>query len=108
MKRIGGLKRKIEKKKKKKKLSHGGLTPVEELQACRQELHEQARIVARLVRGDLRPALTAAGIPILNHTELNKQQRTYMQQYFPTTALTAPYCISCSVRRLTRGCWPSS
>jgi polyphosphate kinase len=82
MKRIGGLKRKIEKKNKKKKLSHGGLTPVEELQACRQELHEQARIVSRLVRSELRPALTAAGVPILNHTELNKQQRTYMQQYF--------------------------
>jgi polyphosphate kinase len=82
MKRIGGLKRKIEKKKKKKKLSHGGLTPVEELQACRQELHEQARIVARLVRSEFRPALIAVGIPILNHTELNKQQRTYMQQYF--------------------------
>jgi len=82
MKRIGGLKRKIEKKKKKIKLSHGGLTPVEELQACRQELHKQARIVSRLVRSELRPALTAAGVPILNHTELNKQQRTYMQQYF--------------------------
>lgn len=82
MKRIGGLKRKIEKKKNKKKLSHGGLTPVEELQACRQELHEQARIVSRLVRSELRPALTATGIPILNNTELNKQQRTYMQQYF--------------------------
>ena len=82
MKRIGGLKRKIEKKKKRKKLSHGGLTPVEELQACRQELHEQSRIVSRLVRSELRPALTAAGIPILNHTELNKQQRTFMQQYF--------------------------
>ena len=82
MKRIGGLKRKIEKKKKRKKLSHGGLTLVEELQACRKELHEQARIVSRLVRSELRPALTAAGIPILNHTELNKQQRTYIQQYF--------------------------
>ena len=82
MKRIGGLKRKIEKQKKKKKLSHGGLTPVEELQACRQELHKQARIVSRLVRSELRPALTAAGIPILDHKELNKQQHTYMQQYF--------------------------
>jgi len=82
MKRIGGLKRKIEKKKKKKKLSHGGLTPVEELQACRKELHKQARIVSRLVRSELRPALTAAGIPLLNHTELKKQQRTYMRQYF--------------------------
>jgi polyphosphate kinase len=82
MKRIGGLKRKIEKKKKKKKLSNGGLTLVEELQACRQELHEQARIVSRLMRSELRPALAAAGVPILNHRELNKQQRTYMKQYF--------------------------
>jgi len=82
MKRIGGLKRKIENKKKKIKLSHGGLTPHEEMQACRQELHKQARIVSRLVLSELRPALTAAGIPILNHTELKKQQRTYMQQYF--------------------------
>lgn len=82
MKRIGGLKRKIEKKNKKKKLSHGGLTPVEELQICQKELHEQDRIVSRLVRSELRPALTAAGVPILNHTELNKNQRTYMKQYF--------------------------
>ena len=38
MKRLGGIKRKIEKGKKKKKISHGGLTPEEELVACRKEL----------------------------------------------------------------------
>jgi polyphosphate kinase len=82
MKRLGGIKRKIEKGKKKKKLTHGGLTPDEELEACRMELHKQAQLVSRLLQDELRPALAAAGIPILNHTELNKQQRTYMQQYF--------------------------
>ncbi len=82
MKRIGGIKRKIEKGKNKKKISHGGLTPDEELAACRKELHKQAQIVSRLLHDELRPALAAAGIPIMNHTELNKKQRTYMQQYF--------------------------
>ncbi len=82
MKRLGGIKRKIEKGKKKKKLSHGGLTPDEELDACRKELHKQARRVSRLLQNELRPALAAAGIPILNHTELNEQQRTYMSRYF--------------------------
>ncbi len=82
MKRIGGLKRRIEKGKTKKKLTHGGLTPEEELQACRKELHAQARLVSRLVSDELRPALTAAGIPILDYKDLNKQQRKYMQRYF--------------------------
>jgi polyphosphate kinase len=82
MKRIGGIKRKIEKGKKKKKLSHGGLTPDEELKACRKELHKQAHLVSRMVRDELRPALAAAGIPILEYTELNDQQQVEMQRYF--------------------------
>jgi len=84
MKRIGGIKRKIEKRKRKKKnkLSPDGLTAEEEMQACREELHEQARLVSRLVQAELRPALAAAGIPILEYTELNDQQQVQMQQYF--------------------------
>ena len=84
MKRMGGLKRKIEKskKKKKKKLSPDGLTPEEELQNCRDELHRQARLVSRLVQKELRPALAAAGIPILEYAELNEQQQARMQRYF--------------------------
>ena len=82
MKRIGGLKRRIEKGKKKKKPSHGGLTPEEELRACRNELYKQARRVSRLVRDELRPALAAAAIPILEYTQLDKKQRDYMQRYF--------------------------
>ncbi|MCK5487210.1 MAG: hypothetical protein KAI86_13420, partial [Desulfobacterales bacterium] len=84
MKRMGGLKRKIEKRKKKKKekLSPDGLSAEDELQACRDELHKQARLVSKLFSNELRPALAAAGIPILEYTELNKQQQAQMQHYF--------------------------
>ncbi|MGD2022983.1 MAG: polyphosphate kinase 1 [Desulfobacterales bacterium] len=84
MKRMGGLKRKIEKrkKKKKKKLSPDGLTAEEELQACRKELHKQVQLVSRLLQDELRPALAAAGIPILEYTQLNDQQQAQMQRYF--------------------------
>ena len=82
MKRIGGIKRKIEEGKNKKNLSHGGLTPDEELEACRKELHKQARRVSRLLQNELRPALAAAGIPIMEYPQLNEQQQTEMQRYF--------------------------
>ncbi len=84
MKRMGGLKRKIEKRKrkKKKKRSPDGLTAEEELQACRKELQKQARLVSRLVTHKLRPALAAAGIPILEYTDLSAKQQKQMQRYF--------------------------
>jgi polyphosphate kinase len=84
MKRMGGLKRKIEKRKrkKKKKRSPDGLTAEEELQACRKELHKQARLVSRLVANKLRPALAEAGIPILEYTDLSNKQQKQMQRYF--------------------------
>ena len=80
MKRIGGFKREL--KKKKKNLSPDGLTPGEQLRACRDELHKQARLVSRLVRHELCPALAAAGIPILEYAELTDQQQALMQRYF--------------------------
>ena len=84
MKRMGGLKRKIEKRKRKKnkKLSPDGLSAKEELQACRNELHKQARLVSRLVTHKLRPALAVAGIPILEYTELSNKQQKQMKRYF--------------------------
>jgi polyphosphate kinase len=82
MKRMGGLKRKIEKRKRKKKLSPDGLSAEEELQACRNELRKQARRVSRLVVHQLRPALAKAGIPILEHKELNDKQQAHLQRYF--------------------------
>ncbi|MGD2185917.1 MAG: polyphosphate kinase 1 [Desulfobacterales bacterium] len=84
MKRMGGLKRKIEKRKKKKKekLSPDGLSAEDELKACRDELRKQARLVSRLVTNKLRPALAAVGIPILEYSELSDKQQKQMQRYF--------------------------
>jgi len=80
MKRMGGLKRQLQKKKKKR--SPDGLTAEEQLRACRKTLHRQTRMVSKLVRDELRPALAAAKIPILDYKTLNKQQRKQMQAYF--------------------------
>jgi polyphosphate kinase len=81
MKRMGGLKRKIEKRKHKKNKKLG-LSAEEELQACRDELHKQARLVSRLVTHKLRPALAAVGIPIVEYTELSNKQQKQMKRYF--------------------------
>ncbi len=84
MKRMGGLKRKIEKRKHKKKTkrSPDGLTAQEELQACREELVKQACLVSRLVTDKIRPDLATAGIPILEYSELSDKQQKKMQRYF--------------------------
>lgn len=80
MKRMGGLKRKI--LKKKLKPSRDGLTPDEQLKACRSELSDQVLLVSKLVQRKLRPALTKAGIPILEYKALNKNQSKQMLAYF--------------------------
>jgi polyphosphate kinase len=80
MKRMGGLKRKI--LKKKLKPSRDGLTPDEQLRACRTELKDQTVLVSKLVQRKLRPGLVKAGIPILEYKALNKKQRGQMLAYF--------------------------
>ncbi|MBW2610750.1 MAG: polyphosphate kinase 1 [Deltaproteobacteria bacterium] len=80
MKRMGGLKRKIQKKKQKP--SRDGLAPDEQLRACRAELHAQSALVSRLVQKKLRPALAKEAIPILEYKVLKKNQRTQMSAYF--------------------------
>lgn len=80
MKRIGGLKRGL--KKKKKDLSPDGLTLAQQLRACRKELHQQAALVGRLVREAIGPALAEAGIPILDVAQLNARQVGQLQRYF--------------------------
>jgi polyphosphate kinase len=80
MKRMGGLKRKIQKKKIKP--SRDGLTPDEQLRACRKELDAQTALVSKLVQRKIRPALAKAAIPILEYKALEKSQRTQMQAYF--------------------------
>ncbi len=80
MKRIGGLRRQIEKKKSKP--GPDGMMPAEELAACRAELRAQARMVGRLLERELRPALAAAGLPILDAGDLDESQRTWLRTFF--------------------------
>jgi polyphosphate kinase len=80
MKRIGGLRRKI--KKMNLATSADGLTPPEELDISRRELHRQTGLLCALIEGELRPALAEAGIPILDYAQLDDAQRSYLQRYF--------------------------
>jgi polyphosphate kinase len=80
MKRIGGLRRKID--KKNMRLSSDGLTPREELAASRKELRRQTERLCLLIENELRPALASAGLPILDYQQLNADQQTCMRQYF--------------------------
>ncbi len=84
MKRMGGLKRRIKKNKNKKKRKpvRGAWTPAEELKACRKELGAQTQLVSRLVRKTLRPALAAAGMPILDYQDLVSKERNQLRRYF--------------------------
>lgn len=80
MKRIGGLRRRIE--GGDHHLSPDGHTPQEELPLCRQEFQRQAAILCDVVEGQLRPALAEAGIPLLDYDQLDDAQRASIQQYF--------------------------
>ncbi len=80
MKRISGLKRLID--KRSGKLSPDGRTPLEEFDACRAELVDQVADLAALIGDDLRPALAAEGLPLLDHDALGKKQRNRLRKYF--------------------------
>jgi len=80
MKRIGGLKRRLE--KKSSRISSDGLTLYQELNLCRDELQSQSHELCLLIEEELRPALAAVGIPILQYEQLNDLQRAKMLQYF--------------------------
>jgi len=80
MKRIGGMRRRIE--KKSIRISSDGRTPQEELDVSRQELRRQTEKLCKLVGNKLRPELARAGIPIMDYDQLDGKQRTAMKQYF--------------------------
>jgi polyphosphate kinase len=80
MKRMGGLHRRIQNHETQP--GPDGLTPVEELAACRAELHAQSRLVDRLVASELRPALASAGIPIRDVEGLDDTERAHLRGYF--------------------------
>ncbi len=80
MKRLGGLFRRVQRDDRKRGAE--GLTPAEELEACRAELRSQQELVARLVEEKLRPALRDLGTPILDIGDLDPAQRDYLARYF--------------------------
>ncbi len=80
MKRLGGLFRKVAAGECKR--GPDGLTPAEELKACRTELRSQQELVAGLVEQQLRPSLRDLGIPILDVGDLDGTRRDYLVRYF--------------------------
>jgi len=80
MKRIGGLLRRVRRDEFRR--GPDGLTPAEVLEACRTELRSQQESVARLVEGQLRPALRDLGTPILEVGDLDPPQRDFLARYF--------------------------
>ena len=85
MKRIGGIKRQVKAKLTKRSLD--GRTPTEELEACRAEILAQITELARLVDGEIRPALAAAGLPILDYTALAKKDAAQLSKLFTRSIL---------------------
>jgi len=85
MKRIGGLKRQVNQRLDKRSLD--GRTPVEELRACRAEILHQIAELAILINGEIRPALAAAGLPIVDHAVLGRRAKTQLAGVFSRTIL---------------------
>src|SRR5271165_1446349 len=80
MKRIGGLRRRIE--RENARLSPDGRTPREELQLCREELRRQTQMLCRVVEKEIRPALAEAGVALKNYDQLNADERAWLETYF--------------------------
>jgi polyphosphate kinase len=80
MKRIGLLKRKIDKKSAER--SHDGLSADEHYQAVREKIASLTREVIDLWTHRLRPALEAQNIFIRDYTELTPEQKARADDYF--------------------------
>jgi polyphosphate kinase len=85
MKRIGGLKRQI--KRGVEKRSIDGLTPAEELAACRTEILDQVGVLSRVMQERIRPALADAGVAILSFDDLDAKQRAEVNEGFKRAIL---------------------
>ena len=63
------------------KLTPDGRSPQQQLDEIRQHLHPMV-VQLQLFETELRSQLAAEGIHILNYTDLNREQRLYLQRYF--------------------------
>ena len=80
MKRISRLKLQVRMGIMKKALD--GRLPSEELHACRAEIRQQMGVLSRVMRDEIRPAMSRAGIPILDYAELTPEQAGHLRDYF--------------------------
>jgi polyphosphate kinase len=85
MKRVAGLKRQI--RKGVEKISLDGLTPIEELDACRGEILDQSTRLARVLEGELLPALDENGIALRSWEDLDDHHRADLGNYFKRSVL---------------------
>jgi polyphosphate kinase len=69
------------------KLSIDGMRPAEEFAACRELVVEQMAVLEAVIEADLRPALQSQGVPILNHDQLDEDQRRVLREYFRLSVL---------------------
>ena len=80
MKRISGLKRRVA--RKSRKVYAEGFSAQELFDACREEMLDQAEVLSRTIQEELRPALAQEGLPILDHPDLDAEQRAHLREYF--------------------------
>lgn len=59
-----------------------GRTPTEQLQAISQRLRPMITQMHQVFKTELRPKMLAEGIYIFHYTDLNSEQRDYLDQYF--------------------------
>ena len=85
MKRISRLKHQVRMGITKKALD--GMLPSEELDACREEIRRQMGVLSRVMTDEIRPAMSRAGIPILEYAELTAGQAGHLQEYFISSVL---------------------
>ncbi len=85
MKRMSGLKKQIT--QGVKKVSIDGQTPSAEFVSCREEVLKQLKIVQRVLKEDIRPALKQYGLPLLDWHDLDKAQREKATRYFDDAVL---------------------
>lgn len=80
MVRVAVLKKQIE--AEVNKLTPDGRTPQEQLDGINQRLLPMVSLQHQFFEQTLRPELAKSGIHILNYIDLNKEQKTYLKNYF--------------------------
>ncbi len=85
MKRIGGLKRQVKTGKEHRSLE--GRTADEELRDCRAEIRRQIEDLSRVLHGEIRPALAAEGLGILDYRDLSPERREEVDRHFERLVL---------------------